>query len=544
MTTVRNEFTMDPNLLVSVIKSQAGSLSKAILEGVMNSIDAGASRVDVTLDRERFTIADNGKGFANEQEILQWFGRFGTPHQEGDAIYGRFRMGRGQLMAYAVTNWRSGAYSMEVDIEHRGMGYDLQKGLPKHKGCLVQGTLYQPLSDYQLTDALTELRQFVAYTPKPVYVNGELYGAPAARLKTWTFEDDEAYYRLSQDQEELMVYNQGVFVERMGNWKTGMGGVIVSKRALNVNFARNSVLEGQCPVWRRILRRLENLVVSKLTHAQKLSDGERKYLARRLAMLPSLGVDALKAKVLTDPSGKHLKLVDLREYRRFAHISGEEALACAAHGTEGTFVVTDKLLTRFGVSTLREWLDRITATAPMALAERYEVLEEDQVSHLGLGGAKMMEIDGLTTRERAAFKALGWLNEQLAERLLAGGHIGEARKLLVGKHKAGSFVAWTDGKTFITANKRYLKLFETGLPGVHEWLLTLVHEYTHDTDDSESHAHGEVFYRKFHDSLFTSQSLGVPALTQAGLVRYLQELSDAGVPRPQALTRQLKPLQS
>lgn len=88
----QHEFTADPNLLVSVIKSQAGTLSKALLEGVMNSIDAGSARVDITVTQTTFTIADTGKGFRSAQEVQAWFGRFGTPHQEGDAIFGRFRM--------------------------------------------------------------------------------------------------------------------------------------------------------------------------------------------------------------------------------------------------------------------------------------------------------------------------------------------------------------------------------------------------------------------------------------------------------------------
>ena len=538
--TNRNEFTMDPQLLVSVIKAQAGSLSKALLEGVMNSIDAAATRVDLSLTADRFTIVDNGKGFSSKEEILQWFGRFGTPHAEGDAIYGRFRMGRGQLMAFAATTWKSGYFEMAVDIENKGMGYDLNPREEKLRGCVVEGNLYAPLSEHELLDTLAELKQFVAYALKPVYVNSELYGAPASRLKTWTAEDDDAYYRLSQEQDELLVYNQGVFVERMSSWKTGLGGVIVSKGPLVVNFARNAVLDRQCSRWTRISRKLESLVVFKLNHAQKLSEGERKYLARRLNLLRLLGVNPLTTKVLTDPSGKHLPLSELKAYKRFVHIEGEEALACAAHGADATFVVTDKLLSRFGASSLQDWLDKLSRV-PGALSHELEVIGTRDIARLGLGGAKMVEFDGLTARERAAFLALQWLNTQLASLLAKAGYASDARSLLIGKHKAGSFVAWTDGSSFITANKKHLKLFERGLAGVNEWVLTLVHEYTHETDDSESHAHGEVFYRKFHDALFSVQSLDLAGLTQRGLAKYLSELTAAGLHRPQILTRQLRP---
>lgn len=262
MTEAQNHnFTMDPNLLVSVIKSQAGTLSKALLEGVMNSIDAGATRVDVTLTQTEFCIEDNGKGFSSEDEIKNWFGRFGTPHTEGDAIYGRFRMGRGQMMAFASTEWSSGPFKMSVDIETQGLTYELAHLSEPVKGCRIVGKLYRELPDYKLTDMLSELKKFVAYALRPVYVNGELYGAPAGRLKTWSYEDDDAWYKVVQDSTELLVYNQGVFVEEMGTWRIGMGGIVVSKSRLEVNFARNSVMEDSCAVWRRIASKLERTVL-------------------------------------------------------------------------------------------------------------------------------------------------------------------------------------------------------------------------------------------------------------------------------------------
>lgn len=539
-----HDFTMDPNLLVSVIKSQAGSLSKALLEGVMNSIDAGASRVDVTVTAQGFSIIDNGRGFASEDDIRNWFGRFGTPHTQGDATYGKFRMGRGQMMAYGSTTWKSGDFQMQVDIEQRGLRYELETLLEPVKGCRIDGVLYRELNEHKLVDTLTELKKFVAYTPKPVYVNGELYGAPAARLKTWTFEDDDAYYRVVQDATELQVYNLGVFVEDQGTWRIGMGGIVVSKKQLEVNFARNSVMEDSCPVWKRITKKLEAIVLAKLTFARKLDDGERKFLARRLNTLrcyPSL--DWRQAKVLTDPSGKHLALAELKRFRRFVHVQDNGPLACAAHGEAGTFVVTDCLLTRFGVNSLQEWLDRMAALGDL-LPQAYETIDVDAIAHMGLGNASVVEASAIGRREQAAFKTLQSLNAKLVERLGAAGLVNEPRELLVGKHKANSAVAWTDGKTYITANKKFFKLFEVGLDGVLEWLVTLVHEYMHDTDDSESHAHGEVFYRKFHDTVFSLNSLSMASLAHQGLVEYLNQLNVHGLPKPHKLTRQLRGVSS
>ena len=44
------KFRMHPDLLFSVIKAQAGTLAKALMELVMNSVDAGASRIEIMMD--------------------------------------------------------------------------------------------------------------------------------------------------------------------------------------------------------------------------------------------------------------------------------------------------------------------------------------------------------------------------------------------------------------------------------------------------------------------------------------------------------------
>lgn len=538
---VREEFTMDPGLLVSVIKSQAGTLTKALLEGIMNSLDAGAPRVDVTLTTTGFVIEDTGRGFTSEEEIRSWFGRFGTPHKEGDATYGRFRMGRGQMMSYAATVWKSNDFCMTVDIEKNGLTYDLSRLEEPFKGCRIEGTLYKVLQDWKLNETLTELRKFVAYTPKPVYVNGELYGATPARLKTWTHEDENAYYKVVPGTEEMLVYNQGVFVESMGTWRTGGGGVVVSKKALQVNFARNAVQEDDCPVWAGIKQVLQKCVLDKLSSAKNLSEGERKYLARRCAGSRGEQLELLlKAKVLTDPSGKHLPLQSLRGYSRFAYVEEGGALACSLHGVDRTFVVTEKLLTRFGYHDVEEFVDQMRRI-PGLIAYGVEILHPKDIHKSGLGGIETLKLDALSAKQAAAFAALKWLNERIAQQLMNAGRVDAPRELLLGRHKKNTFVAWTDGKTYITANRGFLKMFDKGLNGVLEWAMTLVHEYTHDTDDSESHAHGEVFYQKFHDTVFSSSVLNMGELTQAGLVEYLNQLKVQGQSRPRELVNQLRP---
>ena len=487
---VTQDFTMDPNLLVSVIKSQAGTLSKALLEGVMNSIDAGATAVHITLNPDSFVIEDDGRGFKSQDEVKTWFGRFGTPHQAGDATFGKFRMGRGQLMSFAATRWLSNQFCMDVDIEGRGLTYELHTLDERKKGCRVEGKLYQTLASWELSDTRNELKKFVLYAPKPVYVNGTLFGASPSRLKSWSYEDDDAYYKVVQGSESVEVYNQGVFVQTVGAWRFGMGGVIVSKKPLEVNFARNAVLESKCEVWGRIHKAAERHIVAKLSQANKLDDSERKFLARRAMSSTSEYEEILRtAKIVTDPTGRHHTLESLKNYARFMYIPESGPLACALHGSDSTFVVTDALLSRFGSDCMEDFIQSLQNRGGM-LRENVSLVTAREAAALGLGSAKQLETSGLTPRLMAGFRTLEWLNSELAIRLRTINLSTRARELKLGFHKRNTFIAWTDGATYISTNKSFIKKLESGLNGAWFWVNTLVHEYTHDTDDSESHAHG------------------------------------------------------
>ncbi|CCP05931.1 hypothetical protein BN440_0880 [Erwinia amylovora MR1] len=94
---MRYPFEIDPQIIHHIIYSQAGSIGKAVIELMMNSDDAGASMVSIDITPEGFAYRDDGRGFASYEDVKRYFGRFGTPHQEGDATYGRFRLGRGQI---------------------------------------------------------------------------------------------------------------------------------------------------------------------------------------------------------------------------------------------------------------------------------------------------------------------------------------------------------------------------------------------------------------------------------------------------------------
>ncbi|MEI5604325.1 hypothetical protein, partial [Streptomyces brasiliscabiei] len=84
------------------------------------------------------------------------------PHAEGDAVYGKFRMGRGQMFAFGRNTWRTGVFQMDVDIEKK-LGFDLQENLPNHKGCDIRIDLFKPMSMWDSQGINREIEQYVKY---------------------------------------------------------------------------------------------------------------------------------------------------------------------------------------------------------------------------------------------------------------------------------------------------------------------------------------------------------------------------------------------
>jgi hypothetical protein len=110
--------------------------------------------------------------------------------------------------------------------------------------------------------------------PGTIRFNGEQLNADVRELN-WTDQDENAYY-LFNTGGDLAVYNLGAYVMSISPTIAGVTGAIVSKKMLKVNFARNSILESQCPVWKEINAVIVSNRVKKVRAAQRrLSSNER-----------------------------------------------------------------------------------------------------------------------------------------------------------------------------------------------------------------------------------------------------------------------------
>jgi len=212
------KFGMHPKLLMDVIRRQAGTLGKAILEGVMNSVDAGATYCDIAVASDVVIIEDDGGGFPDEETVDKHFNTFGQPHEESEnKIYANFRMGRGQMFAFGHNIWESGEFEFDVDIKNRGSEWTFSDGMETDaEGCRITIHLYNELRPSELAQLVRDLQRLVKWVNIPVTLNDEHISQDPAEAE-WDYESDNCYMKLKTTG-ELHVYNLGVHVRSYGGF--------------------------------------------------------------------------------------------------------------------------------------------------------------------------------------------------------------------------------------------------------------------------------------------------------------------------------------
>lgn len=268
MKLIPKKFSLHPSIVKSIINEQAGEVVKAIAELIMNSIDAGATRVDMEINANGLKISDDGRGFNSVDQIESFFGTFGTPHaQSSDAVYGQFRIGRGQLFAIAKSEWRSGHFSMNVDLEGSDeQCYELAEHDHSVTGCTITAQFYQPLNihegvqnveifesnlDKKLSqlsktknvmklanshDFASKLITFFAMVETPIFINGHQISSLVK--PTLIKETDVAYFYESTANNTLTRYNKGIFISA----EFAEDAMIIDyKKSPVLNMARNQI---------------------------------------------------------------------------------------------------------------------------------------------------------------------------------------------------------------------------------------------------------------------------------------------------------------
>lgn len=538
---MRLPFELDPQIIHHIIYSQAGSIGKAIIELIMNAEDSGSTRATLTISQHGFSIADDGAGFTSEENVRRYFGRFGTPHTDGDATFGRFRLGRGQVMAHASTIWRSNHWQMAVDTREMGYSYDLSGLEEPVQGCSIEGAWYEPLDAVELLSAVQEVRDLVRYTSMQVELNGKVITRnPAA--ETWDLQDELAYYRVKAEG-SVAIYNQGVLVRHDAAHIWGVGGLIVTKKAIGLNVSRTEILRKTCSAWKHIaskFKRLADKFQAENDHRRKTEARRERFAKALLAGDPDIWRIFHDEEVITMlPGARHVSA------HRFLHHFGRQGKTVAivehasqvgraesiAYATSDVVFVHPKTLDRFGCGSageFKEMLDRVFENMfEMAQPAQWrvdhcaggrEAVIQQTCQHPRYADFDLIERKFASRMEvipdkaiadintRGAWIALRWCLHNYAN-VAHGGNLrrsgrasldrnGKRMDILLGRSNTAD--AWTDGESYIAFNIKLVQTLRTdGLKAISRIFTVMDHELAHE-GDSIGAAHDEVFYERFH----------------------------------------------
>lgn len=489
VTTQHRNLTAHTKLILDVIKSQAGSLDKAILEGTMNAIEAGAPSVNISLvqdgDKHRLTIADTGKGIQTKDEIVRFFETFGTPHEDSEGkIWAKFRMGRGQLFSYGRNVWRTGTFQMIVDIDKNGLEWELTENLPEVKGCTIDIELYEdPTSSYYTVDRLKDaILQQVKFMSTPVFFNGtNLTIDPKSKNLKWTFEDENAYY-LFDLSDSLYFYNLGAFVKIGAASRFGVSGIIVSKKQLDVNFARNDI-KNSCPVYKAIQEVCyQNRVKQTRQEYRSLMQHERIAALADLQCGRQSFADIKTLGLMDKSSGGKVSPIYLRTYKGFWTWAPKGDNVADKLTESGACLCLDiSVLANVGYhgepANFFSWLcpelehlDRQYqpfVDVRSTLHEDYQIVNSDKWTSVEKRIVKILQ------------RSYNW-----------------GRNILIGISDTAA--GWTDGRTYIAINRDFLSQNNPAEPhGAARIIALMVHELAHDCNTAGTHEHGPEFDNSF-----------------------------------------------
>lgn len=521
------KFKMHPDLLFSVIKSQAGTQEKALLEAVMNAVDAGATHCNITIDNNGYKVSDDGRGFQSRQEVDEFFETFGTPHKEGDAVYGRFRMGRGQLFAFSSTIWKTTNFTMTVDIKKNGLDYVLEENKDFAPGCTIVGQWYEYMADQSVYLMTKELEKLIKYMQIPVLVNGKDMTVKVDEQK-WDYKEDDFYVKVNRGGTTLSVYNMGALVSHYPASRFGVAGVVVTKSALKVNFARNDVLISECSLWKKISKKMFEVMGIETSKKNILTDSERDAIINSLLTRSIYASSVLNKGLILDVSGKKINLKNLLKISKLCFSSGEKRhkkIEERINDSKMSIVLSDSNFSKFGVTEGNGFIEKIKELVKEnnehynnliknnkdnyhlyqnLIYETFNPQIED-VFKLGQNiSDKSTLIDNkkLTKKESIFLKVVESINLDIA-RITYNTIDGEGykeywnnvkkfqRRIYLGNSDLAD--AWTDGSSFIAINKSLVNADPMKI--VH----LLVHEYCHNESTLESHDHGMDFYEAYHN---------------------------------------------
>lgn len=539
-TTEERSFRLNEARAIQIlIYQQAGTLGKAFLEYVMNSIDAGAGRIDIDFDTDQYTITDDGRGIQTREEIEKFFEELAFDHAEDgyDRTYGKFGIGRAQLWAFGTSTWRTGPFEMHVSMEKgKKPVYTLTSELEPVDGVRISGRFFRPMTMMDRQMARNEIARLAKYAQIEVYINGELVNNPPDREK-WDEETDEAYFSWSE-RGDVEVYNLGVLIRNYPASKLGSGGVIVSKVPLLVNMARNDVLEADDENWVRIKEVVRKHARTKVKKNRKsLTDEDRENLAMQVLSGEVSWEEAREMRLITDGKGRQHGLETIfrgsrdripltwtgnRVGDRSVDAVGKARVAEKAHDRKLAFTIHPKTMERFqaeGINDLRRKLRDVFGSEENNRFWRSDekdwapTVPFEQILDLINDSHEVVPPKDYTKAEKELLKTLEQYNHKITYSVASqrGERLPYAHQRTIGLGESETANAWTDGHSNIWIRRDHVNNMPRGFAQTAYIVALLLHEYTHQDNDLGDNDHDYAFYETFHNAMLHSDHfLGSP----------------------------------
>lgn len=423
MTSGKQEFETTKGLLNDVMRKQSGSLSKAVLEGVMNSIDANATEVEIKLTENSLSIKDDGDGMTVE-DVDNYFKKFGlkdTDIEEKD--FGKFRMGRGQIFNFGRNIWHTNDNflvvsldedEVEIELEDEthtldveGLSYNHVEASENYDGCQIVVDLYNNLEDVEETVGdIKELCQYISWLHDvKVTINGQ----SMHNEFNYDFESELAYYKFKDSSftSRCYIYNQGAKVKSESirlnvddsvprRHKTvPLRATVVTKADLDLNFARNDILDS-CDTWELIEEEYVNYAKDFLTKMEDYTDRQAQWLMYASAHDNDLLYKIKGKQLIEDIDGNSMSLNQIGDQKvTFASPGNTEAKRLMSR--------TDALILNVAFE------DPLKYLLGDKQAKSYnEVIDEDMKY-------EMVEVneDNISKRRTKNLKAIRWAFDEL-----------------------------------------------------------------------------------------------------------------------------------
>ncbi|MFK5951004.1 MAG: hypothetical protein QM500_19805 [Methylococcales bacterium] len=545
-----HEFEVDKAIVGDLIYSQNGTIATAIRELVMNAIDAMSLTCEIRLGATGFEIIDQGQGFGSRENIEKFFKRFGEPHTEGDAIFGRFRIGRGQIMAFGSITWHSDEFKMKTDVSNSGHGFTLIEDKDDiHRGCKVYGNFYSPINDWDLRTAKEEICKLVKYAEQDVSYNG----IPISynHSTQWDYEDEDVKIIWNPNREDgIMLYSLGVFVKDINRHHYGINADIVTKKALKLNMARNEVSEND-PLWKKISVLLQEQAIkegrSKIKGKQ-IDENTRRSLIRQVLQGNIEFDEARRMPLIRDCRGHTVMTCNLWTNKRPLTISpsaGDRVADRLASRKMATVLHYDELRI-WGADSLEELIElmaeKATTSQYRSLIFEIKGIRIEPFDKLAMGVSDKLNLvkqANLKPREASARTALQYASGIMSNRI--NYHVEDKiakRQISIGESDVAD--GWTDALSFIAIGRHMLPLLDKGYYGAVQLATLMLHEYCHNENDMGSHEHDFIFYERYHDisSAYKNEVLGHTALSL--YTQYQRELMKRSESLPDEAYNQFK----